>query len=171
MGKITFFRENLLSLWFFLRGTMLHSTLCMIAVVKHSVSFYQPFFSDVNSWGWSLLLLTVSHTQICWLQLGFGELALQGMLSWPFLFIWPAAFVSNLLLAKWAGLKRIRADHHSHPDVPSADFSLGLYHLCSSPPSHFITQHFCFLMSEYIWGGLTLFRSTQIPANMTVKPL
>ena len=65
---------------------MLHSTLRMIAVVKHSVSFYQPFFSDVNSWGWSLLLLTVSHTRIQWLQLWFGELALQGMLSWPFSF-------------------------------------------------------------------------------------
>lgn len=48
---------------------MPHSALRMIAVVKHSVSFYQPFFSDVNSWGWSLLLLTVSHTRIQWLHL------------------------------------------------------------------------------------------------------
>lgn len=150
---------------------MLHSTIHMIAVVKHSVSLCQPFFSDVNSWGWSLLLLTVSHTQIRWLQLGFGELALQGMLSWPFLFTWPAAFVSNLLLAKWAGLKQICADHRSLPDVPGANFLLGFYHLCSSPPSGFITQHFCFFMSEYIWCGLNLFQLTQTPANTTVKPL
>lgn len=151
MGKIAFFRENLLSLRFFLWGTMPHSTLSMIAVVKHSVSFYQPFFSDVNSWGWPLLLLTVSHTRIRWLQLGFGELALQGMLSWPFLFIWPAAFVSNLPLAKGAGLKRIHADHSSHPDVPSVCVCVGLYHLCSGPPSHFITQHFLF---RHVWINL-----------------
>lgn len=124
IGKITFFRENILSLLFFLWGTMLHSTLHMTAVVKHSISFYQPFFSDANSWGWSLLLLTVSHTRIWWLRLGFGELALQRMLPWPFLFIWPAVFVSILLLAKWVALKWIWAGHCSRPDVPSADFSL-----------------------------------------------
>lgn len=131
MEKIAFFRENLLSLLSFLWGTMLHSTFHMTAVVKHSISFYQPFFSDVNSWGWSPLLLTVSHTRIWWLQLGFGELALQGVLPWPFLFIWPAVFVSNLLLAKWVALKWIWAGHCSHPDVLSADW---IFHLCSSPP-------------------------------------
>lgn len=148
MGKITFFRENLLSLQFFLRGTMVHSTLRMIAVVKQSVSFYQPFFSDANSWGWSLLLLTISHTLIQWLQLQFVEFGLQRMLSWPFIFIWPAAFVSNLLLAKW-----ICADYCSHPDVPSADFSLRFYHLCSSPhaSSLSISVSSCLIISDVPW--------------------
>lgn len=125
----------------------------------------------VHAWGWSLLLLTVSHTRIWWLQLGFGELALQGMLSWPFLFIWPAAFLSNLPLAKWAGLKQICAGHRSHPEVLSANFSLTFYHLCSSSPSHVITQDFCFFMSEHIWCCLNLFQFTRIAANMAVKPL
>lgn len=93
------------------------------------------------------------------------------ILTFFFFSTWPAAFVSNLLLAKRAGLKQICADHRSLPDVPSADFSLGFYHLCSSPPSGFITQHFCFFMSEYIWCGLNLFQLTQPPANTTVKPL
>lgn len=126
--------KNLLSLLFFLWATMLHSTFYMTAVVKHSISFYQPFFSNANSWGWSLLLLTVSHTRIWWLRLGFGELALQGVLPWPFLFIWPAVFVSNLLLAKWVALKWTWEGHCSHPDVPSADFSLGFSTSAPDPP-------------------------------------
>lgn len=142
MGKITFFRGNLLSLLFFLWGTMLHSTLHVTAVVKHSISFYQPFFSNASSWGWSLLLLTVSHTWIWWLRLGFGELAFQGVLPWPFLFIWPAVFVSNLLPAKWVALQWIWEGHCSPPDVPSADSSLGF---CTSAPAPLTLQHSLFL--------------------------
>lgn len=146
MEKIAFFRENLLSLLFFLWGTMLHSTFHMTAVVKHSISFYQPFFSDVNSWGWSPLLLTVSHTRIWWLQLGFGELALQGVLPWPFLFIWPAVFVSNLLLAKW-----VLSNGSGQAIAPTLMSLVLISHLdfppLLQPPSHVNTQHFCFFLS------------------------
>lgn len=104
MEKIAFFRKNLLSLPFFLLGTMLHSTAWLPLSNIQFLSSH-PFSSDLNSWGWSLLL-TISHTQISCRQLWFGELALQQMLSWPFLFSWPAAFVSDLPLTKRAALKR-----------------------------------------------------------------
>lgn len=139
MEKIAFFRENLLSLLSFLWGTMLHSTFHMTAVVKHSISFYQPFFSDVNSWGWSPLLLTVSHTRIWWLQLGFGELALQGVLPWPFLFIWPAVFVSNLLLAKWV------LSNGSGQAIAPTLMSLVLIGFSTSAPAPLTCQHSAFL--------------------------
>lgn len=83
---------------------MLHSTAWLLL---SNIQFLSSclFSSDLNSWGWSLLL-TISHTQIWCRQLWFGELALQRMLSWPFLFSWPAAFVSDLPLTKRAALKQ-----------------------------------------------------------------
>lgn len=126
-------------------------------------------FSNLNSWGWSLLLLTVSHPLIWWLQLWFGELGLQWTLSWPFPFIQPAVFVSNLL-AKWASLKWVFADHSSLPGVSSADVSLGLPTLLQPC----LTLHYSAFLFLHVWIYLivwSVFWLTHLSTNKIVKPL
>lgn len=75
MGKTTFFRENPLSLQFFLRGTMLHSTLCMIAVVTQFLSI--SLFSQMQTPGVDLSFSSLFPT--LWLS-GFK----LDLVSWHF---------------------------------------------------------------------------------------
>lgn len=111
-------------------------------------------FSQMQTPGADPSFSSLFPTRIWWLQLGFGELALQGVLPWPFLFIWSAVFVSNLLLAKWIALKCIWAGHCSHPDISSADFSLGF---STSVPAPLTLQHSVFFVSSCpnIYGNIS----------------
>lgn len=145
MGKIAFFRENLLSLLFFLWGTMLHSTFHMTAVVKQFLSI--SLFSQMQTPGVDPSFSSLFPT------LGFGGFDLD-LVSWHFRECYLDLFFSfglQFLFQTSCLPSELLSNGSGQATAPTLMPSVVISHLdfppLLQPPSYINTEHFCFFLS------------------------